>query len=845
MTERLQNILNEINNETRTNILDLNLSKEELLAKDKYGVSFIEYLLTKKIPLFCVKDKIKNNTEIAYLLFKYNDLMLYSYKIDEKMLFSYVNGKRLIDYIIEKNKIRSDIIKIITDNVEIIDLLCQDNNRYYLSYLSPEIINKLITKDNNGSYLIEKYLNDDGALKYMIPLINDRSKLLEICSKYDNYSFMQYANANILMNKYNQDSTILEFLINEKNIVPDVLNNIPNNIDFVNFLIKNKYYDYLKKADEYILLIKVSPSKTLLEELIDKGYNPNTNIILKTETLNILYKCNKLNLIENSRINSTILLESALNVFQNETNKDETILEYLINNNYNIKKSISYSNDKDIIKILYKKGKPDLLALTSTEKLLVPIEENSPYTYFDYILDNIKEDKVKVSIDRMSHIYDIDVMVKFYIILAKHDMMEYVEDPSKDKLLEKENNRTLLECLLDADSKLTLEKIISRKNKADPEIAFIIKSKGLEQKDVNISKDNDNYVKDYLDGVNNHLGIGPLHEEGEKLLGELQNIFNDGRSDESLISALISGYRQALFSNDNYEAVLAEIRKLIEIKKQNMNRFFYIKKKDSGYFSQGNGSVFCGNTQVEPLLHETGHALHYYTVQCKTPDDYNEIVAKARQNPELLVKAEKLSNEYHEIRSKIETIVEHKYNNFFDGYYNEERRQKIRDLLAKSKEEKKIEYESLNIPEDQLDIILNEMYTEEEYISHQKRIYIRENVEAILRNEISGIFATSDIIDAILEGKFHSGALKNSQGEKIKQMPGHGLYYYFETDFGFNEMIANFASMSKSKEAGKNLLMLKDIVGEEVYNMISNFYYKEIIQLNTEDLEVSKGKRGK
>ena len=345
--------------------------------------------------------------------------------------------------------------------------------------------------------------------------------------------------------------------------------------------------------------------------------------------------------------------------------------------------------------------------------------------------------------------------------------------------------------------------------------------------------------------MNNHLGIGPLHEEGEKLLGELQNIFNDGRSDESLISALISGYRQALFSNDNYEAVLAEIRKLIEIKKQNMNRFFYIKKKDSGYFSQGNGSVFCGNTQVEPLLHETGHALHYYTVQCKTPDDYNEIVAKARQNPELLVKAEKLSNEYHEIRSKIEAIVEHKYNNFFDGYYNEERRQKIRDLLAKSKEEKKIEYESLDIPEDQLDIILNEMYTEEEYISHQKRIYIRENFEAILQNEVSGISATSDIIDAILEGKFHSGALKNSQGEKIKQMPGHGLYYYFETDRGFNEMIANFASMSKSKEAGKNLLMLKNIVGEEVYNMISNFYYKEIIQLNTEDLEVSKGKRGK
>lgn len=845
MTERLQNILNEINNGTRTNISDLNLSKEELLTKDKYGVSFIEYLLAKEIPLYCVKDKMENNTEIAYLLYKYNNLMLYSYKIDEKMLFSYVNGKRLIDYIIEKNKIRSDIIKIITDNVEIIDLLCQDNSRYYLSYLSPEIINKLMTKDNSDTYPIEKYLNDTYALRNIMPLINEYNKLLEICSKHNDYSLMQYANANILMNKYNQDSTILEFLINEKNIVPDALSRIPDNIDFVNFLMENNYYDYLNKASERVLLLKVSPPKTLLEVLIDKGYNPDISSISEIETINILYKNNKLSLIEHSDIYSDILLENASEVLQDGTNKEETILEYLIDNNYDVKESINYSSNKEIIKILYKKARPDLLSLTSAEVLLDPIEENNPYTYFDYILDNLKENKVKVSIDGMLYMTDTDKIVKFYLILAKHDMMEYVEELSKNKLLEKENGKTLLESLLDADSNLTLDKIISEQNKAEPEIAFIIKSRGLKQESVNISKEENNYVNYYLDGVNNHLGIGPLYEEGEKLLEELQNVFNDGESDKDLISALTSGYRQALFSNNNYAIVLEEIRKLIEIKKQNMDRFFYIKEKDSGYFSQSNGSVFCDNTQVETLLHETGHALHYYTVQNKTPDDYNEIVTNARQNPELLVKAEKLSNEYHEIRSKIETIVEHKYNNFFDGYYNEERRQKIRDLLAKSKEEKKREYESLNIPEDQLDIILNEMYTEEEYISHQKRIYIRENVEAILRNEVSGIFATSDIIDAILEGKFHSGVLTNSQGEKIKKMPGHGLHYYFGTNHSFNEMIANFASMSKSKEAGKNLQMLKDIVGDEVYNMISNFYYKEIIQLNTEDLEVSKGKRGK
>lgn len=845
MTERLQNILNEINNGTRTYIYDLNLSKEELLTKDSNGVYFMEYLLQKNIPLYCVSNKIENDAKVAYLLCKHDSIMLYTYKIDEKTLFSLVNGKRIIDYIVEKDKINNNILNSITDNIEIVDLICRSNIQYHLSHLSPEIINKLMTKDNSDTYPIEKYLNDTYALRNIMPLINEYNKLLEICSKYNDYSLMQYVNANVLMNKYNQNDTILEFLVNKKNIIPDALSRIPDNIDFVNFLMENNYYDYLNKASERVLLLEVSPPKTLLEVLIDKGYNPNISNIYEKETINILYRSNKLSLIENSHINSDILLENASEVLQDGTNKEETILEYLIDNNYDVKKSISYSGNKKIIEILYKKARPDLLSLTSAEVLLDPIEENSPYTYFDYILDNLKENKVKVSIVRMSHIYDIDKMVKFYLILAKHDMIEYVEGISKKKLLEKENGKTLLESLLDADSNLTLDKIISKRNKAEPEIAFIIKSRGLKQESVNISKDENNYAKDYLDGINNHLGIGPLYEEGEKLLRELQNVFNDEESDKDLVSALTSGYRQALFSSNNYEIVLREIKKLIETKKQNMTYFFYIKEKDSGYFSLGNGSVFCDNTQVETLLHETGHALHHYIAQDKIPENYKEVIARARQNPELLVKAEKLSNKYHEIKNKIEELVELKYSKFFDGYYNGERKEKIRELLAKSKEEKKKEYKDLGIPEEQLNIILNEMYTEEEYINHQKRMYIEENIDVILRNEVSGISAISDIIDAIFEGKFHSATLTNSQNEKIKKMPGHGLYYYFETDHGFDEMIANFASISKSKDANENLQMLKDIVGDEVYDMISNFYYKEIIQLNTEDLEVSKGKRGK
>ena len=53
-------------------------------------------------------------------------------------------------------------------------------------------------------------------------------------------------------------------------------------------------------------------------------------------------------------------------------------------------------------------------------------------------------------------------------------------------------------------------------------------------------------------------------------------------------------------------------------------------------------------------------------------------------------------------------------------------------------------------------------------------------------------------------------------------------------------MIANFAFISKSKDSKEILQLLKEIVGDEVYNMISEFYYQNIVQINTENLETKK-----
>ena len=212
MTERLQNILNEINNETRTNILDLNLSKEELLAKDKYGVSFIEYLLAKKIPLYCVKDKIKNNTEIAYLLYKYNELMLYSYKIDEKMLFSYVNGKRLIDYIIEKNKIRSNYVTKLFLRIflsSLLLLLLILGNNYAVKNDKISFGKKTIEKNTNFIKIANIFNSIFGNF---IPIDGGNDVLVDATTLYGSINYVEginYIDNNSFEGVYNFEAGII------------------------------------------------------------------------------------------------------------------------------------------------------------------------------------------------------------------------------------------------------------------------------------------------------------------------------------------------------------------------------------------------------------------------------------------------------------------------------------------------------------------------------------------------------------------------------------------------------------------------------------------------------------
>ena len=64
----------------------------------------------------------------------------------------------------------------------------------------------------------------------------------------------------------------------------------------------------------------------------------------------------------------------------------------------------------------------------------------------------------------------------------------------------------------------------------------------------------------------------------------------------------------------------------------------------------------------------------------------------------------------------------------------------------------------------------------------------------------------------------------------INKIAGHGLEYYYGTTNDFDELIANFSIIFKSYDSEKIFNELREIIGDETFNLLYNFYYENFIE---------------
>lgn len=770
---------------------EYDLSINDLLIKDKNGTTLLEQMLKENIDIsnIDIDDDIMDLEKIIKIIdiitYKDNEVPEKIKNIFENTLFSTNNNEFFKNLVMKDILLFEKMIGFIVEHTEIVDLLCKYHLEYHLRYLNPEIIKKLITKDENGNYPIDKYVSNSMAIKNISSLINFD----------ENIDFM---------------------------------------IHFIKLLVDNKLYSFFYDADENILLYKVYPPKTLLETLIENNVNIKVNNINNKEIIKILYDNKKLDLIGSNSEN--IWLSNTRDVFKDTMVKDQTVLEYMIDNNYDIK--ISNIFEDDTLKILYQKNRLDLLVIADATILMTKINDN--YTYLDYILDCINKGDFEYNIDNITAPIKPDMKAEFYLDIARHDMIGYVKNSlNLNTLLKKYDNKTLLDYFLDKDPELTLNKILDKSDKMNYSVMIILKSRGIKDNDsiLNINENNDSFIKDTPDTY-----YGPLDNDSDYLIKELERLFiSDGKSDKDLINLLITGYRNALFIN--YDITIREIEKLIKIKKNNFDKFYYVKDKDSSYFSPNNGCILMNGGCISTIIHETGHALHYYLTELKVPDNYDEIVKRVRENNELLTKTSKYFEHCNKIMKNIKNYFLNFANEVLTAHYSkQENIMDIQGILSKDIDKYRDKFKSLKIPEEQLEQILQETFSVEEYIKREAIIVASELTDTTIRNNYASIGATNDIIDAIYRGKVCDGVLKSADGQKIVSFGGHGIRYYSQNKHGFDEMIAQFAVLVKFKGAEENLQVLRNIVGDEIYNMISNFYYTNILEM---DINKSKNQGGR
>ena len=419
---------------------------------------------------------------------------------------------------------------------------------------------------------------------------------------------------------------------------------------------------------------------------------------------------------------------------------------------------------------------------------------------------------------------------KKLLLLAQNNMQGYVPEITTEMLLYKgENDKySIIEWLVEYEDTNAISRIISCcRKKEDPSFIIVLKNLGIKYNLIKYQPNEPKLLAEYIKSYNQTY-TKDCQSICPELLEELKDLFyQDGISEEEIIDTLIDSYTYLTSINHkNNKLFELELKKLIEIKKNNPYDFIYLKSNEDSYFSS-HGGVYIESNIIEVINHETSHAIHFFSNNYKIPDKYFQVIERARSKPNIKKEIQKLSKIIKELKEKeYQELSKLDIESYYEKIYQGDKLLQLSSFLSSSKEEQRKKFED-NYSKPVLDTILAETFTVDEYIKQRNNIEKKEIVDAAIRNKYPYLIAISDILDAIFIGKYRNGIVKNINVEYIESAYGHGIDYY-ETTNGFIEMIANYGVIIKSKQSEEGLKYLKNIVGDELVDMIKEIYEENI-----------------
>lgn len=783
--------------------------KEDILLKQYEGTTLLEYLIKNNLIGNYWIDEV-NEKIIIDLLIKYGRQEYLKYASENVLLMKYDRTKTVLEYVIENDYAINKTIKKV-ENPIVYDLLIKYNKTNLLKYLS----NKVLSTKRKGKTILEILLDqnilpeldtiyDENIVKILIR--NNQVELLEKTSKY-------LLLKKIPKTKYTLFECLLIKNIIAKEAIDAIKYGLSNADDFLEIIVKHKRLDLLSEFSESELLQDLDGESTLLEMLIKNNIKPE-NIFTYSNPLSIEI------LYENSCFEELKKCDQSL--LKKELPNGKFVYEELID------RDLAFENttidDDQIIETIFKRKKTRLYYNIRVSSQLKKHEDGR--TYLEHILEEEQTNK-EIDLSRLTiYVEDLYKRTQMYIIYAKYGKQNYLPRLGVKDLLEERSGKKFIDMLLDADSTLTIEKIIDDEVKEETEIAMIIKLRGQKQENIKFESITTKLEREYLTNLRFEYEAIKLDEESEAIIEELFQVMDDKKSDPYLVYALVASYRKLLADNSRYAY---EIKQIIEIKKNNPE-FILKYVKDGAYFSVGNRMICMEDANIDTLNHEMGHALHHFLTEEDYPEGYVELMEKLKNDKTILEKTKEYSKRFQELKSIIEEEVEDNYMKKYDESITEEKLAEIQGFLDEEKTIKKLKYLKLGYAEETIDVILDQTYTLEEYLKQDRRVKKNNMVDLILRTRYASLLCTADYLDAIHRGKFKSDELTDSNSEPIKSAYGHGIAYYRRNiSWAFSEMIANYSEIVKSKNAEEGLLTLRYYIGDELVDYIKNYYDNNIL----------------